>query len=325
MVSASLQNAKIILTLPRCGTHFIWSRLVQSGKYQLIYDADRIPALDVLGRKFDGKLHFLCPSPRNPNYNFQYNSLAGLDVPLAASGHLDRLRAKHSAADPYDLFRKLMELQDHGGRTLFSINRFIYTCANDHFSGQGFEWDIDCAMESLRLMHDWFGRLGHPADFVLVIRRLNDWVKSQMFRRGADKAEVVKRRLEGLPLLLKTCAELRIPVFYMDDVIDAINAGELDFERKAAPLDGEELASAGAQAAELISSLPEKVGAPAPKLFRVGRFVEYVREKDPIKRISLVRSIGYLPVRISDYIPIIGRKIQDDCDGVILNNARILE
>ncbi len=120
---------KIILTLPRGGTHFVWSRFVSSGSYQLIYDADRIPALSVLADNCKEKLDFLCPSPINPNYNFQYNSLVDLNEPLTAAQHLQKLSERYSAPPGFELFKKIMSLQDSGNKCLFSINRFIYTCA----------------------------------------------------------------------------------------------------------------------------------------------------------------------------------------------------
>jgi len=316
---------KIILTLPRCGTHFIWSRLVQSGRYQLIYDADRIPALDVLGGQYDGKLDFLCPPPANPNYNFQFNSLSEVDVPLSAREHMDRLMRKHSAASPFELFQKLMALQDNGSRMLFSINRFVYTCANDHFHGTSFEWSTECAMKALRLLHEWFGALGRPVRFMLVIRAIDDWIQSQMQRRGADQTRVVRRRLEGFPVLIQNCRELGIPVFEMNEVIRTINAGSLDFDQALRPLPAADLGEWLHQVDARQAALQPRQPTVAPKMFRAGRFVQYLREKDPIKRTSLVRSIGYLPVRMSPLLPVIGRQIRRDCDGVVLNNARIRE
>jgi hypothetical protein len=215
-----------------------------------------------------------------------------------------------------------MALQDSGDRVLFSVNRFVYTCANDHFLGSGFEWTADFAMESLRLLHNWFARLGNSVRFSLVIRRMDDWIRSQTQRRGADQLEVLHRRLDGFPLLLETCRELAISVFEMGDVVRAMNQGQFEFESVVEPLSTGRLREMEREAASK-SSVLAPGPTPTPALFRARRFVEYLRERDPVKRTSLVRSIGYLPVRMSALLPVIGRQIRQDCDGIVLNNARI--
>jgi hypothetical protein len=58
-------------------------------------------------------------------------------------------------------------------------------------------------------------------------------------------------------------------------------------------------------------------------MFRPGRFIEYVRERDPLKRLSLVRSIGWVPVAAAPLIPVLGRMIREDYEGVALNNGSV--
>jgi hypothetical protein len=178
-------------------------------------------------------------------------------------------------------------------------------------------------MESLRLLRQWFGLLGRPVRFMLVVRGIDDWVQSQMLRRGADQTRVVRRRLEGFPVLLRNCRELNVPIYRMDEVIRVMNAGSLEFDQALQPVPAGDLERWVRDADIQQAALQPRQPAAAPKMFRAGRFVQYLREKDPIKRTSLVRSIGYLPVRMSPLLPVIGRKIREDCDGVVLNNARI--
>jgi hypothetical protein len=313
----------IILTRPRCGTHFIWSRLVESGKYQLIYDADRIAALHVLASKYQGKLDFLCPAPRNPNYNFQFNSLREVDVPLSAAEHLARLKKKYEASDDFDLFVKLMSLQDHGRRTLFSINRFVYAGGNGHFHGTGFEWNNECAMESLRTFHAWSGRLDRAIRFALVIRPIPEWIRAMSLKRGTDRTDTVSRRVNDLPLLLNTCQLLGISVHWMGDVVECMNGGIMDFEDHLNPLSRDEIGRVIEEAQSYSKKQKIKPAINMGSIFRWSRFLEYLREKDSIKRTSLVRSIGSLPLRMARVLPVIGPQIRRDRDGTVLNNARI--
>ena len=121
------KSIKIILTLPRCGTHFLWSRHIASKNYQLLYDADIIPALSVLADKCPEKLDFLNLASENPNYNFQYGSQWAACENMTAKEHLEYLKSKYRAVSSFDLFNRILNLQDNTTKYLFSVNRFVYT------------------------------------------------------------------------------------------------------------------------------------------------------------------------------------------------------
>lgn len=182
------KNIKIMLSFPRCGTHFMWTRYIHSGRYQLIFDADIIPALSVLADECDETLGFLFPSPKNPYYNFAYNSLVDAKRRLTAKQHLEMLLHKYQASNDFDLFRKILDLQDSSGRTLLSINRFVYTTSYK-FLFNGFNWKIEHAERSLRLFYKWISLCEYKFDFAMVIREISPWAKSQikMYGGGSQK------------------------------------------------------------------------------------------------------------------------------------------
>lgn len=314
------KRVKIILTFPRCGTHFIWSRYISSGRYQLIYDADRVPVLTVLADKYKGRLDFLYPSPRNPNYNFQYNSLSYVDRSLTADEHLDWLSRRYSAKRGRELFDRIMLLQDNDKGSLFSINRFIYTCSYD-FLIKNYEWTIEDARESLVLFHKWLRSGGYNYDFVMVIRNIPSWVKSQMLLLGRKREYIIPRVMREMSFMLKICTELEIPIFMMESVIKTINEGNIDFENELEPLKINEVDDTIDQLRRYSDILKNKVKKinPIKNAVRMDGLIQYLAEKDQIKRTSLVRSIGWLPIKMSKYFP----KIKNDLDGTILNNAKV--
>jgi len=315
------RRLKVYLTLPRCGTHFIWSRLIASGRYQLVYDADRLPALLVLSRECKETLKFLYPAPKSPNCNFQYNSLVEADRPLTAAEHVARLERKYAAPAGLELYKKIMALQDHGDRILFSINRCVYTNRYE-FLFEEFKFTIHHAIEALRQFHAWVCRTEEDPVFVMVIREVPDWVESHLLLWGDRERETIRQRLDDFPVILGAVRGLGIPVFYMHDVIRMMNEGVLDFEDHLAPLSDAESDAACRRAADQLSRGLVLRGRRAPPI-RWGRLLQYLREKDPIKRISLVRSIGTFPLNRAGLIPFLGKRIQEDYEGTALDNARI--
>lgn len=318
------KRIKIILTFPRCGTHFIWSRYVSSGRYQLIYDADRVPALTVLAHKYKGKLEFLYPTPINPNYNFQYNSLRSVDRCLTADGHLDELSRRYGAKRGSELFDKIILMQDTDKECLFSINRFIYTCSYD-FLINDYEWTIENAEESLRLFHTWLRAGGYNYNFILVIRNIPSWVRSQKLLYTKKGEYLILKRIREMSSMLKTCMELQVPIFMMEDIIKTINEGNLDFENKLTPLQINEVDDTIDRLRRYseISKINVRRVNPIRNAIRMDKLVQYLSEKDQIKRTSLVRSIGWVPIKLSKYLPYVCSKVKYDLEGTILDNAKV--
>ncbi|PIQ85240.1 MAG: hypothetical protein COV74_09795 [Candidatus Omnitrophica bacterium CG11_big_fil_rev_8_21_14_0_20_45_26] len=316
---------KFILTMPRCGTHYIWSRYIQSDRYQLIYDADRIPAFEVLSQCYQGKLNFLRSEALNPNYNFQYNSQIEVNEVSSAKEHLAFLSKKYGAEAGYDLFEAVMARQDNRDRSLFSINRFIYTCSYD-FLFKDFEWTIHHAVQALRLLHEWAFRLkGYEPQFVFIVRSIQDWMISQMAMMGKRSLSFLERRLNDLDIILTSCQVLNIPIYAMGSVIRAMEEEGLEYEKIVKPLRADDIAAMRKEIKDGIQPLTN--GSKPLRLpnsrFRIERLIQYLKEKDPIKRISLVRSIGSIPLKLSKCVPFVGPRIQSDFEGVALNNAKI--
>lgn len=315
------RRLKVLLTLPRSGTHFIWSRLVASGRYQLVYDADRIPALQVLSRYCDEKLKFLHPAPRSPNCNFQYNSLYEVDRPLTAAEHVAMLEERYGAKGGFELYQKIMSLQDSGDRHLFSINRCFFTNRYE-FLFEKFKFTIEHAIESLRLYREWVLKTEENPAFALVIREVPDWVSAHFLLWGDREKEMILHRLADFPIIVRAVRDMGIPIFYMKDVIETMKGGELDFETHTKPLAHEEIEVACRAISDLLAGGVVFQKTTAPRV-RWGRLFQYLAETDPIKRISLVRSVGTLPLNYFGYIPWLGRRMQEDYEGTALNNARI--
>ncbi len=318
-------KVKVILTMPRCGTHFFWSRFVSSENYQLIYDADRLPALSVLADNCKEKLDFLYPSFINPNYNFQYNSLIEVNESLTATQHLQKLSEKYSARPGFELFEKIMSLQDSDNKCLFSVNRFIYTCAYGPYEPalfKDFLWTIEHATQSLKLLCEWFRRAGYAPDYVMIIRKIPEWIRSELLTMptSKDSKNIVIQRLNNFSLLLKTCQALNIPICWMSDIINGINKNSLDFETSLAPLENYEIEAINDNREEYIAMAKEFTKI---KLIRWKKLIQYITESDSIKRISLVRSIGKRPDRIGKIL-FLSKQIKKDLNGVILNNAKII-
>jgi hypothetical protein len=320
--SSSQGRVKVVLSLPRCGTHFVWSRYIHAGQYQLIYDADRIPALSVLADECGEKLDFLYPPPINPNYNFAYNSLYDINRSLTAAEHLERLSAKYSASPGFELFKKIMSLQDTGGRYLLSVNRFVYSISYRYLF-KDFEWKIDHASKSLKLLHKWLASSGYDASYAMVIRKIPDWLNSQLVVFGSTRKDWVIKILYETPIILQSCQDLDIPIFWMEDVIRVMNRNKLDFENYLSSLSSDEVKDAWGAPEQYIGLVNEPTVGYSLKNFRVVRFIQYISERDPIKRTSLVRSIGRLPLNVSKYFPILGKRIRDDYNGIVLNNAKL--
>ena len=310
------------LSLPRTGTHFFWSRLVASGRYQLIFDADRVPALAVLRDAYDKPLDFLYPPPINLNYNFQYNSLREARGPLTAAGHLELLAKKYRCRpDAEELFHCIMSRQDHGGRTLFSINRFVYTCRYS-FAFKDFCYTISHALEALSLLEQWLRRGPYQHKTVMIVREIDEWVKSQIQMQGAKNARFVRERLEDFPAVMEACGRLGVPVFDMGDAIAAARNGHLEVDEVIPPLSGAAIETLCKHAAAALGHIPSRPVTGA--MFRPQRFRQYLSESDPIKRLSLVRSIGWLPVAAAGILPVLGKTIRRDFEGVVLDNGKIL-
>ena len=320
-MSTRSRAVRNFLSLPRTGTHFLWSRLVASGRYQLIYDADRVPALAVLREHYDKPIEFLYPAPLNPNYNFQYNSVGEARAPLTADQHLALLARKYRCdGDPETLFHRIMACQDNGDRTLFSINRFVYTCRYSH-PFTDFVYTIDMATRALGLFEEWLARGPYEHRSSIIVRDIDAWVQSQIQMQGRGGLTFVRERLEDFPKIMAACSRLDIPIFDTPAAIDAIKNGELEFDRTLAPLPQARVAAMCEAATSALANLREKRSSAS--MFRPSRFVQYVSEKDPVKRLSLVRSIGWLPVKAASVLPVLGTMIRRDYEGVVLDNARI--
>lgn len=320
-MSSRSREVRIFLSLPRTGTHFLWSRLVASGRYQLIYDADRVPALAVLRERYDQPIEFLYPPPLNPNYNFQYNSLAEAPGPLTADEHLRLLAAKYRCGrDPEELFHCIMAHQDNGERTLFSINRFVYTCRYTH-PFRDFVYTIDMATRALAMHEQWLARGPYRHRTSIIVREIDDWVKSQIRMQGRGGLRFVRERLEDFPHIMAACKRLGIPIFDTPQAIAAVKKGDLEFDLAIAALRDAQIGTMCEASALALAQLREQRSAGA--MFRPARFIEYVSEKDAVKRLSLVRSIGWLPVKAAPLLPVLGTMIREDYEGVVLDNGRI--
>lgn len=316
-----MKQIRIILSLPRTGTHFFWSRLVVSGRYQLIYDADRIPALAVLSETYDKPLDFLYPPPLNPNYNFQYNSVGKAGRPLTAAEHIDLLARKYRCRpDPEELFHCILSRQDHADRTLFSINRFVYTCRYS-FPFRDFCYTISLAVKALKLLEKWLAQDPYRHKTVMIVREIDEWVRSQIQMQGVKNIGFVRERLEDFPVVMEACGQLNIPVYDMAQAIAEFSSGDLEFGEKIMPLSMAAIQALRANAANALNSLPTQ--PTSGSMFRPKRFFQYLSESDPIKRLSLVRSIGWLPVAVGGMLPVFGKIIRQDFEGVALDNSRI--
>ncbi len=317
-----MKQIRIILSLPRTGTHFFWSRLVVSGRYQLIYDADRLPALAVLSEAYDKPLDFLYPRPLNPNYNFQYNSVGEAGRPLTAGEHLGLLARKYRCRpDPEELFHCILSRQDHADRILFSINRFIYTCRYS-FPSNDFCYTISHAIKALNLLEKWLGQGPYRHKTVMIVREIDEWVRSQIQMQGLKNIGFVRERLEDFPAVMAACGQLGIPVYDMAQAIAAVTDGMLEFNQGVNALTATAIQALCARAGAAINGLPAR--PTSGSLFRPQRFLQYLSEPDPIKRLSLVRSIGLLPVALAGVLPVLGKIIRQDYEGVALNNSSIL-
>lgn len=305
-------------------THFIWSRYIDSRRYQLIYDADRIPALSILADKCQEKLEFLCAPNPNPNYNFQYNSLNEVSESLTAAEHLANLGRKYSASSSYESFCNSLALQDISHGSLLSINRFIYTTSYD-FLFKTFDWTIADATQSLRRLKEWFDQSGYAVEYVMVIRNVADWIQAQALLYGEAGPPLILRRLRDLPILLRSCQSLNIPIFSMDHVIKTIKLGQLEFWQDLSPLNSIHIQSMLDQAKASITAIERgNVGAiKAGKNKRLYRLIQYLSEKNPILRTSLVRSLSSSHLKILENFPAIQQQIQQDYEGVLLNNAKL--
>ncbi len=286
----------------------------------MIYDADRIPAFKVLSEHCSEKLDFLWPPAKNPNYNFQYNSLRETERPMTAAEHLQWLREKYSASSEHDLFMKIMRLQDASGRRLFSINRFCYTISYEWLFSN-ISYSVDHALEALGLLCDWMRQYDPSTTVVLIVRDVPSWIDSLFMLWGAKKRSRIARCVREMPTLLDWSQRNHVPVFWMSQAINAVNEGHLDFEERISPFATEDFSQIARSAASCLEKLSTW---PCPRnAIRMGRLCAYLSQRDPILRTSWVRSIGTLPLRMSGYLPFIGRRIKQDFDGLVLNNARI--
>lgn len=315
-------NIVSILSFPRCGTHFLWGAMIKSNQYQLIYDADRIPALEVLSRNFDKPIECLClqsGQDQNPNYNFQYNSL--VDWPnqcLSARQHLAKLDQKYrtSRNPESSLFDRILQRQDNGSRALLSVNRFIYTTYYDQVNF-GVEWTTDNAIEALSL----FLKSMEPYrnNSMLVIREHKAWAVSRLLMMG--DVNRVEQESRNNAKVVKAVAAKGIPIFFTHQAIGAVKAGHIRFWEEIEPIDKVEIERYCLQAKQYRADVaPHKV---KPAIIRPRRLFQYLIEKDPYQRLALSRSIGHTTSMLLHRLPFIGHRLKTDLDGAILNNARI--
>lgn len=315
------KNITIILSFPRCGTHFMWGEFIKSEQYQLLYDADRIPALHILGNAYAKTLDFLCTSETtnlilNPNYNFQYNSLIEWGTAsLTAQQHLNRLKKKYMASSVEQLFHNIIKCQDHGTKELLSINRFIYTVHNDSLF-DNFEWTTQHALEAC----NFFLELLKPynVQVVLVIRKYEDWLLSRQKMMGSRN--LVKKESESMSIITRYLAQRDIRTFYMDDVIQSMKQGHLRFWEHLSQLSHKEIDQFCAKSAENKCELQQ---LQSTSLIRPERLLRYITTNDPFRRLAMVRSIGSVPTRLLPFIPFFKNQIERDLSGSILNNAKI--
>lgn len=321
-MNMSKRPVKFVLSFPRTGSHFIWSRYIWSGEYQLIYDADRIPVLSVLAQKCQESLDFLRHSSPNPNYNFQYNSFVGREESWTAHQHLEHLYKKYKVTNSFDLFERAMSLQAEHHKHLFSVHRYIYTT---HYSDifKNFCWTIDDAMTSFKLLQDWFKTCGYPVSYIMVIRTFPDWVRSLLLLHGKSQVEFIRKLTQDRHAVLNMCQTQGIPIFWIHEVIPCMRQGVIDFENHLKPVSPEEIEKENDFMADLDQIISETSVSNKPRRFRFGRFIQYITERDPTLRSALIRSIGYYPLVISKYLPVIGRIVEHDKSRIVLNNAAI--
>ena len=215
---------------------------------------------------------------------------------------------------------KIMRLQDTSGRRLFSINRFCYTISYEWLFTE-ISYSVDHALEALGLLCDWMREYDPDTSVVLIVRDVPSWIDSLFMLWGAKRRPRITRCVREMPRVLDWSQRNQVPVFWMRDAIRAVQEGHLDFEERITPFAAEDFS----QIARSAASCLEKMGTwPAPRnAIRLGRLCAYLSQRDPILRTSWVRSIGTLPLGMSKYLPFIGRRIEEDLDGLVLNNARI--
>lgn len=311
---ASNPVVKVVLSFPRTGTHFLWSRYIASGAYQLVYDADAIPGLYILSKKYEGTIKSLFPAPRNPNYNFQFSSLCEIDKPLSPRQYLEFMSKKYSADIGFDLFEKALALQDCNNKTLLVINRFVYTCSYN-FLLDNCEWAIEDAVESLRIFYDWSKQSSHAFNWMLLTREEPEWLRSQA-RMGASN-DLIERRLREYKKVMDVCGELGIATYSMHDVVACLNNNIINFENVISS------GKSDLATAKTISATSAKTDRLHRRLLHyLTRTLSYLKEKDDYKRLSLVRSIGFFKYLfyVSSYL---SKRYVRDYEGAILNNAKI--
>ena len=279
-----------------------------------------MPALIVLAERNKSPLKFLYPCAANPNYNFQYNSLSEAGKPLTAQEHLSLLQDKYGASDSMDLYQRIMDRQAPGKRLLFSVNRFCYTGSVDHLPE--IEWTITDALKSLELLWKWQLSYNPNTRFVFVCREIKEWAFSLIQLLGDDGVERVRRRLSEFPAVLEWCKDHSVPIYLMDSVIKSMNGGQCNFETNTDPIDDSTRIGLAKTAFDCNLQFPNIKSS--PKFFRLSRLTQYLLEKDPVRRTSLVRSLGSVLLKTHSLIPLLGKRITKDLEGDCLNNAAIL-
>ena len=315
------RKVKVIFSFQRTGTHYLWSRCIKNNQYQLIYDADRIPALEVLAKYYHKPLTFLTGPIINPNYNFQYNSISENKKLMTAAEHLEFLRNKYDAKTNKEAFFNCMARQSGENTPLLSVNRFVYTNWYLELMDE-FVWTADHALLALKKFYSWLEESPYDIEVSLVIRPLKEWIHSQINLLSKSQAELIGKVSISCLKTAEICSENNIPIFLLKDVINAVEKGHLDFEKVAPIQDFESIREEWWSDREIWRFIKDIPYENAPR-FRPRRFWEYIKERDPIKRTSLVRSIGTLPFFVGRRFPVMQRFLERDESCAALNNARL--
>lgn len=133
----------------------------------------------------------------------------------------------------------------------------------------------------------------------------------------------MERRLLDFDTVLRTCVKLDIPIFYMKDVIKTMKKGNMEYEKVLKPLSTSDIDLQIKDRDYHLDKYHNHVKKPS--LFRLNRMIQFIQENDPIKKTSLVRSIGQIPLKLAKIFPnnFVSRNLLDSYNALILDNAKI--